>query len=182
MQSLRFDGSCCWFECFLIKPGLNMPKNILKAFTKGKNNSNSVFRSFTVCFGWLIFLWCFLLFFGFRQCLVIIRYTFVTLKMRYSANNRVCVCVCVCVWTFHFQVEAVKEMLYQLEETFLKKKALRASKQQKAKEKKALKKLSLGSPTVPPQGQPNAVAYPQPSHPISEHLPPPHKHLSSAKK
>jgi len=36
MQSLRFDGSCCWFECFLIKPGLNMPKNILKAFTKEK--------------------------------------------------------------------------------------------------------------------------------------------------
>lgn len=85
-----------------------------------------------------------------------------------------------CGWTFPFQVEAVKEMLYQLEETYLKKKALRATKQQKAKEKKALKKLSLRSPAVPPQGQPNAVADPQPSHPISEHLP--HKHLSSAKK
>ncbi|KAF4107601.1 spermatogenesis-associated protein 16-like [Onychostoma macrolepis] len=86
------------------------------------------------------------------------------------------------VWNAMQKVEAVKEMLYQLEETYLKKKALRATKQQKAKEKKALKKLSLRSPAVQPQGQPNAVADPQPSHPISEPLPPAHKHLSSAKK
>lgn len=73
-------------------------------------------------------------------------------------------------------------MIYQLEETYLKKAALRATRQQKAKEKKALKKMSLRSPAAPPQGEPNAVAYLQPSHPISEHLPPPHKHLSSARK
>lgn len=73
-------------------------------------------------------------------------------------------------------------MIYHLEETYLKKKALRATRQQKAKEKKALKKTYLRSPTAPPQGEPKAVADPQPSHPISEHPPPPHKHLSSARK
>ncbi|XP_016425516.1 spermatogenesis-associated protein 16 isoform X2 [Sinocyclocheilus rhinocerous] len=60
------------------------------------------------------------------------------------------------VWNAMQKVEAVKEMLYQLEETYLKKKALRATRQQKAKEKKALKKLSLRSPSTPPQGQLNA--------------------------
>ncbi len=124
---------------------------------KGKINSNFVFRSCTVCFWWLLFLWCFLLFFGVRQCLVIILYAFVTLKRRYSSKYlfREAVQIIMCGWTFPFQVEAVKEMLYQLEETYLKKKALRATKQQKAKEKKALKKLSLRSPAVPPQGQPS---------------------------
>ncbi|KAL1265603.1 hypothetical protein QQF64_003630 [Cirrhinus molitorella] len=73
-------------------------------------------------------------------------------------------------------------MLYQLEETYMKKKALKATKRQKAKEKKALKKTSLRSPAAPPQDQPNAVDDPQPCHPISEHLPPPHKHLSSVRK
>lgn len=51
-------------------------------------------------------------------------------------------------------------MLYQLEETYLKKKALRATRQQKAKEKKALKKTSPRSPAAPPQGDPNAVSRP----------------------
>ncbi|XP_016138245.1 spermatogenesis-associated protein 16-like [Sinocyclocheilus grahami] len=60
------------------------------------------------------------------------------------------------VWNAMQKVEAVKEMLYQLEETYLKKKALRATRQQKAKEKKALKKLTLRSPSTPPQGQLNA--------------------------
>ncbi|XP_050979342.1 spermatogenesis-associated protein 16 [Labeo rohita] len=66
------------------------------------------------------------------------------------------------VWNAMQKVEAVKEMLYQLEETYLKKKALRATKKQNAEEKKALKKASLRSPVVLPQGQPNALADPQP--------------------
>ncbi|XP_067288162.1 spermatogenesis-associated protein 16-like [Pseudorasbora parva] len=72
------------------------------------------------------------------------------------------------VWNAMLKVEAVKDMLYHLEEIYLKKKALRATRQQKAKEKKALKKTSLKSPTTPHQGEPNAVADPQPSHPIRE--------------
>lgn len=70
--------------------------------------------------------------------------------------------IIMCGRTFPLQVEAVKEMLYQLEETYLKKKALRATKKQNAEEKKALKKASLRSPVVLPQGQPNALADPQP--------------------
>ncbi len=179
MQSLRFDGSCCWFECFLIKPGLNMPKNILKAFTKEKTTQILSLEALLYALEGWFFCGAFCSFLEFDSAWWLY---YIPLLHWKGDILQIIMCVCVFVWTFHFQVEAVKEMLYQLEETFLKKKALRATKQQKTKEKKALKKLSLGSPTVPPQGQPNAVAYPQPSHPISEHLPPPHKHLSSAKK
>lgn len=65
-----------------------------------------------------------------------------------------------CGWTFLLQVEAVKDMLYQLEETYLKEEALRATRQQKAKEKKALKKTFPRSPATPPRGEPNAVVRP----------------------
>ncbi|CAM4732460.1 unnamed protein product [Leuciscus chuanchicus] len=64
------------------------------------------------------------------------------------------------VWNAMQKVEAVKDMLYQLEETYLKEEALRATRQQKAKEKKALKKTFPRSPATPPQGEPNAVARP----------------------
>ncbi|XP_042621714.1 spermatogenesis-associated protein 16-like [Cyprinus carpio] len=141
-----------WFG----KPFSNTIEKVEAAFQKLKS---SLYRLHLYCAGIQEWYWL----------LALMAETMDTLEGKRSDQER--------VWNAMQKVAAVKEMLYQLEETYLKKKALRATKQ-----KKALKKTSLRNPAAPPQGQSNAVADPQPHHPISEHLPPPHKHLSSARK